>query len=234
MMRYAMSEGDVYDRAYQMGLPTRTIQEWANAIDDVRTPAQGATRNAFYAIVQALDVIIHCTQERVVGLYEETEEGDDVVVAGSYYRWQRTGAVLRAWRMQVGGGRGFARSAQPTDRNQARRGRERRDRERNRKRMMKMKKKKKGTGGPGTTTGGGVGGGGGGSEPAPLAEGCELRADPGRLAAEQDWDSELEQQFDGVIDGADRFGNYIEGVIADALGDGGMDVGAGAHSGGGF
>ena len=61
-----------------------------------------------------------------------------------------------------------------------------------------------------------------------------LRADPGRLAAEQDWDSELEQQFDGVIDGADRFGNYIEGVIADALGDGGMDVGAGAHSGGGF
>ena len=107
-------------------------------------------------------------------------------------------------------------------------------RERNRKRMMKMKKKKKGTGGPGTTTGGGVGGGGGGSEPAPLAEGCELRADPGRLAAEQDWDSELEQQFDGVIDGADRFGNYIEGVIADALGDGGMDVGAGAHSGGDF
>ena len=54
------------------------------------------------------------------------------------------------------------------------------------------------------------------------------------MRPEQDWDSELEQQFDGVIDGADRFGNYIEGVIADALGDGGMDVGAGAHSGGGF
>ena len=45
---------------------------------------------------------------------------------------------------------------------------------------------------------------------------------------------ELERQFDGDIDGADRFDNYIEGVVADALGDGGMDVGAGAHSGGGF
>ena len=60
-----------------------------------------------------------------------------------------------------------------------------------------------------------------------------LRADPGRLVAEQDWDSELERQFDGDIDGADRFDDYIEGVVADALGGGGMDVGAGAYDGGG-
>ena len=178
---------------------------------------------------------MHCTQERVVGLCEEGEEGDDVVVVGSYCGWRRMAAVLRAWRMQVGGGRGRARPAQPVTRNQARQDRERRNRERNRKRMMKMKKMTKGTGGPGTTTGGGVGSGGGGSEPAPPAEGYAPRADPGCLATELEPDSELERVFDGDEGGGDdAHGEYIDGVVADALGGGEMGVSSGAHGGAGF
>ena len=235
MMRYAMSVGDVCDRAFQLAMPEDTIQDWVDAIDDVRTAEQRATRNAFYAVVQALDIVIHCTQERVIGLYEEGEEGDDVVVVGSYCGWRRMFAVLRAWRMQVGGGRGRARPAQPVTRNQARQDRERRNRERNRKRMLKMKKMTKGTGGPGTTTGGGVGSGGGGSEPAPLAEGYAPRANPGCLATELEPDSELERVFDGDEGGGDdAHGEYIDGVVADALGDGEMGVSSGAHGGAGF
>ena len=67
-MRYAMSVGDVCDRAFQLAMPEDTVQECVDAIDDVRTAEQGATRNAFYAVVQALGIIVHCTQERVVGL----------------------------------------------------------------------------------------------------------------------------------------------------------------------
>ena len=101
--------------------------------------------------------------------------------------------------------------------------------------MLKMKKMTKGTGGPGTTTGGGVGSGGGGSEPAPLAEGYAPRANPGCLATELEPDSELERVFDGDEGGGDdAHGEYIDGVVADALGDGEMGVSSGAHGGAGF
>ena len=46
---------------------------------------------------------------------------------------------------------------------------------------------------------------------------------------------ELERLFDGDEGGGDEADhNCMEGVIADALGDWGMGVGAGAHGGGGF
>ena len=47
--------------------------------------------------------------------------------------------------------------------------------------------------------------------------------------------SQAAAKFDGGEGGGDEaHHNYMEEVIADALGDWGMDVGAGAHGGGGF
>ena len=61
------------------------------------------------------------------------------------------------------------------------------------------------------------------------------RADPGCLATELEPDSEFDRLFDGDEGGGDEADhNCMEGVIADALGDWGVDVGAGAHGGGGF
>ena len=37
MMRYAMDIGDVCDRAFQLAMPEDTIQDWIDAIGDVRT-----------------------------------------------------------------------------------------------------------------------------------------------------------------------------------------------------
>ena len=48
-------------------------------------------------------------------------------------------------------------------------------------------------------------------------------------------DSELERVFDGDEGGGDdAHGEYIDGVVADALGDGEMGVSSGAHGGAGF
>ena len=55
------------------------------------------------------------------------------------------------------------------------------------------------------------------------------------LATELEPDSELERVFDGDEGGGDdAHGEYIDGVVADALGDGEMGVSSGAHGGAGF
>ncbi len=67
------------------------------------------------------------------------------------------------------------------------------------------------------------------------AEGYAPRANPGCLATELEPDSELERVFDGDEGGGDdAHGEYIDGVVADALGDGEMGVSSGAHGGAGF
>ena len=58
---------------------------------------------------------------------------------------------------------------------------------------------------------------------------------PGCLATELEPDSELERVFDGDEGGGDdAHGEYIDGMVADALGDGEMGVSPGAHGGAGF
>ena len=55
------------------------------------------------------------------------------------------------------------------------------------------------------------------------------------MATELEPDSELERVFDGDEGGGDdAHGEYIDGVVADALGDGEMGVSSGAHGGAGF
>ena len=69
-----------------------------------------------------------------------------------------------------------------------------------------------------------------------FAGGAEgLLAVRGCLATELEPDSELERVFDGDEGGGDdAHGEYIDGVVVDALGGGEMGVSSGAHGGAGF